>query len=686
MKRLSSVRPRAAALLSILGGAAVALLASPAHAQTVACGCSTSTGALAACLDDFRALPPDPLIGARIVDDIFETTDHHDARALTFARYFRGLAPSTPGGPPSPLAGCIGSSNAIAPPFTTCAACNCAACSPTVCTNYVCTGAYDHTSDVTIHEAADQLDWRWWQLARGSWESAWAGGAPDVGTSPPGARDCIDLNDVAHCSYNPVYGLIYDLGGEANRAAIFPITDHTTDSCLEAIEWSVWLTDNPESTSVVRDGEPPDPRRWNRARLDQIFLQGWTRNPRSLGNPSDTSYLRDVTAGDAQSDSPTVVFSLPCGVTFRYASVLSGNFGNPGPHCEFNSSDDEIDAVAGLNADNTRICPDLDGDGHRDAACGGDDCNDADPNVHPGAVETCAGTRDLNCDGALTYCPATTTCIGGFCASHCVEGSCAQDFVCVSVAGSDGCVPGACAGVTCPVGEVCGPAGCQDPCLGAVCPAGETCRGGDCVNPCSGLACPTQQHCEAGACVPDCGCYTCASHPGLVCESSGTHCVSPDCETTSCAPGSVRDCTGAAAVCRVLCAGVRCPIGEACNTTDGRCHRDLCFGVACAGGFSCEMGVCVAPPMPDAGHPDSSAIDSGSTPQDAGDVRADGAATDGRMDAGLGDGGTGATRSSCGCRVPATRSAPTLTGIGVALAAMLARRRRARRSGARSPS
>jgi hypothetical protein len=42
--------------------------------------------------------------------------------------------------------------------------------------------------------------------------------------------------------------------------------------------------------------------------------------------------------------------------------------------------------------------PDADGDGYGDASCGGDDCDDADPSVHPGAEDWCDGV-DRDCDG-----------------------------------------------------------------------------------------------------------------------------------------------------------------------------------------------------------------------------------------------------------------------------------------------
>jgi hypothetical protein len=53
--------------------------------------------------------------------------------------------------------------------------------------------------------------------------------------------------------------------------------------------------------------------------------------------------------------------------------------------------DEEVDRCGGE-------CPDADMDGHRDASCGGDDCDDADPNRFPGNTEVCDDGHDEDCD------------------------------------------------------------------------------------------------------------------------------------------------------------------------------------------------------------------------------------------------------------------------------------------------
>ena len=55
-------------------------------------------------------------------------------------------------------------------------------------------------------------------------------------------------------------------------------------------------------------------------------------------------------------------------------------------------SDTELD-------DRFEVLTDQDGDGYQDKVHGGDDCDDGDATVHPGATETCNGVDD-DCSGS----------------------------------------------------------------------------------------------------------------------------------------------------------------------------------------------------------------------------------------------------------------------------------------------
>lgn len=138
---------------------------------------------------------------------------------------------------------------------------------------------------------------------------------------------------------------------------------------------------------------------------------------------------------------------------------------------------------------------DLDDDGHVDEVCGGDDCNDGNPNAHPDMAEACTDGTDNDCDGV----------------ADCFDPSCANAEVC-------GCVPD-------PSGEDCSN-GVDDDCNGWV-----DCNDPACVGTLAcGCASSEQGLCQNGIdddcdALFDCEDPECSNDPGCICASKQEYCT-----------------------------------------------------------------------------------------------------------------------------------------------------------------
>lgn len=114
----------------------------------------------------------------------------------------------------------------------------------------------------------------------------------------------------------PSAGIVWDLLGQANQAAIFVQVDHGPLPG-EVLENSVWLSNDPNAADAG----------WTLATLDKIYLEGWSPT------------LSHV------ADGFVAVYRLPGNQTFQYVSVTHG-----GPGAVLRDGDNEIDAVGGLTA------------------------------------------------------------------------------------------------------------------------------------------------------------------------------------------------------------------------------------------------------------------------------------------------------------------------------------------------
>ncbi|APR81196.1 internalin, putative [Minicystis rosea] len=563
---------------------------------------------------------------------------------------------------------------------------------------YDCPGQY--VGDATTATVASanvflsSVDRQWWQPCRlGNGALTDIGGAMCV-------SDWTCIADGLGGNYNPWQGLVFDLGGPSNKVAIFAENDHGPQPC-ESLEYTVFLSDNPNAhadTDIILDPSKDgvDPMKWNRAVLSKVYTKGFVevRPP----DPAGHAACGDVAEFSVEEDSFVQVFSLPCGITFRYAAIVAGNDGRDFPSCAYDSNEGEIDAVAGLTESGSAVCPDADNDHYVDCNCPGAppicDCNDGDPTIHPGAPEACDATVDYNCDNTIgTPCAAGLVCNEGSCLTPCGTGEnpyCPPGSVCKTVPDKGNlCLAVNC---NCSPGQVCIDDKCVDACDKVVCPGAQVCLDGQCFDPCSNIECPQGQLCQSGQCVFPCGCFAgdIGCNGGLVCDVGNSNtCVPPVCKGISCPVGQT--CDGTTGQCISFCNGnVHCPAGQKCDDTAGGCIP-FCQGVTCPQDFACdpESGQCVDVSCEDVTCFPPQVCEKGKC------VTPDGGTAGGAGGGGTGGAGGEATggapssssssgdpgdQGSCGCRVPGEPdeaplgSAGALALLGLAAAAMRRRK------------
>ncbi|HJL14316.1 MAG TPA: hypothetical protein RMH99_01600 [Sandaracinaceae bacterium LLY-WYZ-13_1] len=208
---------------------------------------------------------------------------------------------------------------------------------------------------------------------------------------------------------------------------------------------------------------------------------------------------------------------------------------------------------------------DGDGDGFAGPSCGGDDCDDADPTVNPGALDDC-NYRDDDCDGRededvdRTRDPRHCGFCGNTCAvpngtGSCVDGACVLDGCLEGYEDVDGDRRNGCE-------HLCDPSG-PDPCNGG----DDDCDGSIDEDPAAD-SCSTVHatpSCDAGACV-------------LSCE--------PDFEDCN---GDARDGCEADLTSPATCGGCATRCGAALACTPSGCETAGLVGLAASGWATCAL-------------------------------------------------------------------------------------------------
>ncbi len=241
--------------------------------------------------------------------------------------------------------------------------------SGTVYFNNLSTGEGDATRTVSLTVGSDELIYEWDLDTDPGWSTQgdWAWGVPQGQSGTRGAPD-----PTSGYTGSKVYGYNLSGGYSSDMEEKHLISEAFDCSDLSGVTLGFWRWLGVEtskydhaSISVSRD------------------RSNWTtvwENSDTLDDGEWTWQEYDISS--VADGEPTVFLRWTMGSTDRSVE-----------YCGWNIDDIQIWAV--------ESCGDADSDSYQDATCGGDDCDDSQPSVNPGAQERCSDGTDNDCDGLI---------------------------------------------------------------------------------------------------------------------------------------------------------------------------------------------------------------------------------------------------------------------------------------------